>query len=358
MLFSFGKTHFKYLILAQTLYLSQVMSQRQIIWSSLCVLTLLTFFVLIPIDTYSRHSFFYSAAGGVLFFITLFLALGDFDSIYEIIDKVPPGTPQTAARKLSPVAVIPGIILIFILLFYHMSRKSAELEAHGVMTKGRVTGGESKKTTRRFQTTTSYSVTLVYQDSLNHSHIVEASVDGGEFKNLYEGAIVDVVYSRKHPALAKPVFDYDELVKYKKVPNEKLHINHLLAILDESIAKDSVLQYLNGINYEWQQSEDNLYVNEKLNFAVKVFPEAGQLVYVEQTGLFSAADSDFMTDLPKQGFKPSETTVDGKTKLLFDNDKYIITTERETSDRQTGDELFSQTVSTIYHVLRKESSNP
>ena len=331
------------------------MSTRQIIWASLCGVTLILFFFLIPVDTYNNHLFFFSISGGVIFFITLFLALGDFDSIYEIIDKIPPGTPEPAMRKLSPAAVIPGIILIFILAFYHMGRKDDELKANGVLTKGQVIGGESTKSTRRFQTTTSYNVRVSYNDSLQKAHTFEASINGSDFNNLYEGAQVDVIYSRKYPSLAKVILGTSELSKYKKIPQGEVSITHLIDIFEGKIPKDSVEGFLNTINYEWTTSEADFFINEKKNIAVKLFRDDGQLLYVEQNNLFSASQSEFMEDLEKNGFKSKEASAEGETQRIYYNDDYLVMVERKVSQK-SGDEMLSSTVSNVFRLMKKEST--
>ena len=330
------------------------MSLGRIIFTSLSVLIPVTFYALIPVDVYERHDMFYSFAAGVLFFGALFLALGDFQSIYDLTSKPEPGEEVPALRKLSPFAVLPAFVLVFVLVFHQSSRKDDELAAYGRLTKGKIVGGKATTTTRRFQSNTTYSINVIYADSLDRQHKFEESVSGSDFNDLYEGAIVDVVYSKKHPALAKVVTDVKDLKAYVNVPSDTLRIGHLIAILEGNVPKDSMVSYLNSINYEWTGEESGYFFsNEKLKIAIKLFEDNSELAYVEEYNMMAVGRSEFESNLAKAGFKKKASTVNGESQEFYYNDKYIISEETKRAERNSN-EMFKIDAYRIFHVVRSD----
>lgn len=332
------------------------MSLSRIIFSSLSVLILVTFYALIPVDVYERHDMFYSFAAGFLFFGALFLALGDFDSIYDLMSKPEPGEAVPPLRKLSPFAVLPAFVLVFVLVFHQSSRKQDELAAHGRLTKGKIVGGKATTTTRRFQSNTTYSINVTYMDSLDRKHTFEESVSGSDFNDLYEGAIVDVVYSKKHPALAKVVTEVSGLKAFVNIPTDTLTINHLTAILEGNVLRDSMVQYLNAINYEWTgESSGYFFSNEKLKIAIKLFEDNSELAYVEQFNMMTAADgSNFERNLTKNGFKKKASSANGESQEFYYTDKYIVSKERKVSDNKSSNGMPTFEAYWIYHVMKND----
>jgi len=154
-------------------------------------------------------------------------------------------------------------VLVCVLVFHQSSRKQDELAAYGRLTKGKVVGGAATTTTRRFQSNTTYSIKVMYVDSLERQHTFDESVSGSDFSDLYEGAIVDVVYSKQHPALAKVVSEVRDLKAFVNVPSDTLTIGHLTAILEGNVPRDSMVQYLNAINYEMEGRIQRLFLFER-----------------------------------------------------------------------------------------------
>jgi hypothetical protein len=331
------------------------MSLSRIIFSSLSVLILVTFYAVIPVDVYERHDMFYSFAAGFLFFGALFLALGDYQSLYDLTAKPEPGEEVPPLRKLAPFSVLPAIVLTFVLVFHQSSRKDDELAAFGRLTKGKIIGGKATTTTRRFQSNTTYSINVTYTDSLNRQHKFEESVSGSDFNDLYEGAIVDVVYSHKHPALAKVVTDVSGLKAFVNVASDTLTIDHLLPILEGNVPKDSMVSYLNTINYEWTGEESGYFFsNEKLKIAVKLFEDNSELAYVEQYNMLSVETSAFAGRLARSGFKKKASTVNGESQEFYYNDKYIISEEHKKSERNNSSEMFKVDAYRIFHVMKND----
>jgi hypothetical protein len=329
------------------------MSTGRIIWLIALILNLVVFFFIIPIDIYDHHDMMFSFMGGIISGVCLFMLLGDFSSVYELFEKEETGEPQPAGRKLAPLAVIPGIILILILIFYHLGEKNKELSANPVLTKGSVYGGESTTTRRNFSSNTSYTVNIVYRDSLNHEHRFEQSVDGGEFRNLYRGAVVDVVYSKRHPALAKALLDLDDLSKIKNIPQGKISISHLMSILDGEIKEDSVLDFLNSINYQWtMESEKGYYKNDNMNLAIKIFPEEKEIAFLQKRNLLAMEGKDgFENNITREGFKKKASNANGVSEEYYYNDHYVVSKETKRPEYRAG-QSFSMEGFEIFHITR------
>ena len=300
----------------------------------LLAFVIILFFDLIPVNIFESASMFFCFLGGACVFLCLFMALGRFESLYDIFNKPEADDPEPpATRKYAPYAFAPALITVFVLLFWQIERKSTELEKNGRLTKGRVVGGFSRSTTRRMHTSTTYTIRVSYVDSLQREHFLEDDVNSGEFNDLYEGAVIDLVYSKRYPDLAKPVLDVEELTKYRKVPMNNLAINDLLTIYNGGVTSDSVLAFLNTINYEWHVTEGGAYVNERLQMAVRLVD--GQLIYLQQSDMlkgYSENDFSFEKNMIDQGFQKKAAELNGETLEMFYKDDYIITKERQRDD--------------------------
>src|SRR5882757_4219623 len=112
------------------------MSPRRILWCVLVAGTFFFFYSFISVDTFEKHSMFYSFFGGAVLFVALFQALGDFTSLYELFEKTDPKDEVVPGRKLAPIAVLPAFVFVFVLIFHHGSRKEDELIRNGVLAKG------------------------------------------------------------------------------------------------------------------------------------------------------------------------------------------------------------------------------
>jgi len=149
------------------------------------------------------------------------------------------------------------MIFVFVADIPPQYSQGEELASNGVLAKGTVVGGKSTKSTRRFKTTTSYTIDVTYYDSLNRPYTIDESVNSSEFGDVYEGARVDVIYSKKYPSLGKVVFDVKELSKFIKIPDQKLTIISPDHILDGNVPEDSLLNYFNSstINGQSQRKD-------------------------------------------------------------------------------------------------------
>jgi hypothetical protein len=328
------------------------MSISKIIWFALAGLVLIIFLGVIPIDEYDRHVILYGFGCSILFFGCLFFALADFKSIDEVTEKGTFDNPTHPTRKLAPFVIIPAILLPFALIFYQSSRVETELEKFGVMTKGKVTGGESSTTSRRGQKSTSYDINFTYTDSANNSYNVEDGVNGDEFDKLYEGAVIDVVYSSKHPGLAEAVLSLKDLQKYKKIAMSDVGIEHLIPLLEGTVKDDSIMSYLNTVCYEWQINDSkNYFINNFKEVAIEVAEDRSRVVYIKQTTAYAYdLNQPFEKSLETYGFKKKSSTTDGKTNEMFYTDKYTIIKERQVAESDNNSNILGQTAFDIWYV--------
>lgn len=333
------------------------MKLSKIIWLSLAILVLVIFFVVIPIDEYDRHVILYGFACSILFFGCIFFLLADFKSLEELTEQKRVFEDHTVpTRKFAPFVIIPALILPFVLIFVQSSRVERELKNYGVMTKGKVTGGESTTTSRRGRSSTSYDIVFTYTDSANQTHRVEDGVNGDEFDKLYEGAEIDIVYSRLHPGLAEAVLSLKDIQKYKNIAVSDVGIEHLIPLLEGTVAGDSIVTYLNTVCYEWQPGDDNSFVNSYKDVAVKLAADHSQVIYIKQTMAYAYdPDKPFEKSLEKYGFKKKSTTNDeGETREVYYTDKYTLFKDRQTGESRNSSDFLAQPAFDIWYLARLE----
>jgi hypothetical protein len=328
------------------------MSSRRKIWAGLTLFVVILFAFMIPVHVFAAHPILYALIGGILLVITLGQTLGEFDSIYELFEKDVDKSQQSAGRRLAPLAILPGILFAGILIYITFERKDEALEKFGTLTKGTVVNGSSTTTTRRFQKNTSYDIMFLYQDSTGRKYQFEQSVNGSEFSDSYVGQEVDIVYSKKNPSLAKAVLDLDELSKYKKIADNRIEVQQLIAIL-ESHQSDTIVNFLNNISYQWTKAEADVYSNEKRKLAIKVFPGNQELAYMDNSrGGFDQSDQNFETSMEACGFKKKAVTANNETQELYYTDKYGVSKESKMVEGEGG--ALGFTMVTIYHLFRLE----
>jgi len=328
------------------------MSLGRMMFIAFSAVVVVTFYALIPVDAYDHYDIFYSAVGGVLLGGCLFLAIGNFDSIYDLMSTPDPGDVVPAERKYAPWAIAPAIVFFVVLLVHHSGRKDDELKAYGVLTKGRVQGGHSL-TVRR---STTYNLTVTYYDSLKRPHSFEEDVSSSDFSSTYKGELVDIVYSRRHPSLAKILFDIDDVHAIMKVPTDTLTIDHLITLFEGKVPNDSVVNFLNGINFEWTGTPgETFYSNEKLKIAVKLFDDKSELPYIEESNVLRGKkNSDFVKHLLDNGYKKKVTQVGKKSQELYYNDAYTIAKEFKTTQSEAGVGMRINMYD-VYHLMRNDA---
>ncbi|MBT1703382.1 hypothetical protein [Chryseosolibacter indicus] len=313
------------------------MNTRRIVWLALLILDLFVFFFLIPIDVYDSADILLSFIGAIGFGICLFMFLGNFGSLYEIFGDTSQDEQESIWKKMAALSLIPSLVLVIVLVMYRSDEKSDELSTYGKLTKGQVVNGKSTTSRRRFQSNTSYSINVSYVDSLQKIHTFEASVSGSDFNNLYQGAIVDVIYSKRYPSLAEVVFDLEQLSKYIKINNEPVNITHLLTMLEGKVRRDSIVDYLNSINYEWYQDEEREYYrNDRRNLAINL--EHDILTFVKPSNLLVSNNerNSFENTILDKGFEKKASEINGETQVMYYNNAYIIYHQRKSSNHETS----------------------
>lgn len=326
------------------------MSFRRILWLAMTIFILVTFFYFIPVEAYEKYKIIYSVAGGILFFVCVFQVMGNFETFYDFFHA--DTEQEKSSKRILALAVgVPSIILIFIFLFSHSVRKEHELSTYGKLTSGVITGGFSSTTKHRFQKNTTYSIQITFWDSLKAEHVFQASVTGEQFERRYEGEQVDVVYSTLHPSLATLVLDVNDLALYLKIPNEKLTVNRLLPILEGKVKQDSILHYLNSINFEWTANGSS-YQNKRRRISISCSAEQIVLKQLEVDNILKVHKNDFENSLREPDFKWTASGVNDEFTEIFYNERYTV-------KKQHKSEYFSRdsgppTIQTTYtYVIEK-----
>ncbi len=315
------------------------MNRRRTFWLVCTFVVLVFLFFGIPLHIYQARAFLISTVGAAAFFICGFQFLWDFESFNKI--KLSSSLEKKTIPKetrLFSTMVFPALILLFVLLFYHEDKKVKVLKSEGAVSKGVVVYKEAISTSSiRHGTRTTYNVSVRYSDLSGKKYFISESVGEKKYKWVYEGAVVDVVYSQDYPQMAEILIGDEDLKKYLTIPTGDLAIEHLLSILGGTRPKDSVLNDLNRINYKWTLKDSGtVYTNERLEMLIKV--GSGGLVYEQRSPATSrkdkdniAAQFDFEKDLIRKGF--TENATQGvNTSMAFYNDKYTINKGTKTKE--------------------------
>ncbi|MFN8417164.1 MAG: hypothetical protein U0U66_12610 [Cytophagaceae bacterium] len=303
------------------------MNNRQKFWLAFSAVVLIVFLKLIPIGVFDLSPIFWSFVGGILLFIGLFMAMGDYTSIDELTDKSEKAKKNlTPGRKWAPVMVAPALIMVFVFLLVNSYRKSNVLETEGVFVKGYILDGDATTTTRRMRTSTSFTLYYKFIDSTGITRYGEATVSSSDFNSTYQGDEVDIVYWREDPSVSRVVMSQEDLVKFKDIPTGTIKLDDLIKVYSMS-SQDSIVNYLNSINYEWKY-ENGLYINEGLQLAIKIEGEdIKALTYISQSHSQESIEKELVT----KGFEKEATTENERAIYTYSKDGVVI---RKTNDMQ------------------------
>ncbi|HTF81414.1 MAG TPA: DUF3592 domain-containing protein [Cytophagales bacterium] len=298
------------------------MSRNRVISSILFVGIFVLFMWGIPVGLYNRNEFLFSVVGGILCFLLIGQALAEFRSLYELLESEE-HVQVSKARQLAPFAIVPGFILIFVFLMHNAARAEQVLKNEGLVTKGKVEDGRSTSTTRRFRTNTTYKLEYSYTDTHKITYHGSASVNSSEFSEAYQGMSVDVVYWKKDPSVSKLLVQPHEIVTYKRILNRQLSYVDMLTILEHKLGEDSLLNYLNAINYEWLEGE-GFFVNERLGMAVKRI-DSNQVAFIEN--MAAEEPVSFVQEMERDGYAKMTRISQGKERVAYTKWPYTIVRE-------------------------------
>ena len=272
---------------------------RRKIWLALLIASIIFFAWAIPLTSYNQSPFYISLTGGIFVFVFTFLFISDVTSIYELTEKDPDN--QKKSLNYAPWAIVPGIAFLFIFLFNFEARKKSVFANEGALTKGTIINGHSETSKRRGNTSTSYEVIVEFEDDRGTRYEFNQSLNSKEYDRLYNGATIDVKYWKKSPKVAKAILSDDDIKESLNIENRPLAFTDLSHIINISLRKDSLIKYLNSINYKWEQQGPDLFINRNRNCAIKVKEDT--LVYLEYKNNFSNEEKDFEQSLNQKDFK-------------------------------------------------------
>lgn len=325
------------------------------IWLAIS-LSIIVFFIWgIPLGTYEGATVTICITGAVLLFISLFQYCGEYTSFDQIFKKQDPKIRESRGRRLSPFMVIPAIAFLLLLLVNFNLKKSYVLNHWGVLAKGTVVSGQTKSTTRKFKTRTSYKLKVKYIDSLGAKHYFNETVSAEDFYNTYQNEEVDIVYWREDPRIAKVVFKVEEIGNYKEIVTDSISVMHLTTILEGKINDDSIKDYLNTINYEWVNVSDSVYQNSKLNLGLLYSKEGERITYMQQNSSMGFKVNEdgsptnyFEKTLIQNGFKIQAAAKSGQLgSELYYSDTYVVQKNQTTEFATSGSKSY-----TIYSLSK------
>jgi hypothetical protein len=308
---------------AQEQFLKRRKLLRRIVWSTLAAFTFILFYAWVPVRTYNAAPLLVAALGGVLFTLFIFQALGDFTSIYELVEYNNSQEPETdEKRKLSFYAFIPGIIVILVFYMHFGSREEDALKADGVKVAARIIDGYSKKSRR----TSTYEVTVFFQTVEGKSMTVKEEVTEDEFQRFHEGKIVEIIYSKKNPAMIELLTDDKAVKSYIGSQERDIKIQDLIMLL--SVPELTLGDTLNTICYGWLYSkQEKVWMNERRNIAIyRVDSNTVRCLTLGQEYY-----SRFPKELEGMGYSKLENPDSTSKAKLFTTEEFIVSLRAETS---------------------------
>lgn len=327
---------------------------RRKVWLGAIISTIYLFWDGISLGIYNQSPGFFSFTGAALTALFLALFIGDFTSVYDFTEDIPKGSP----KGLAPLAIVPGIILIFVFWMHFSGRKEAVLEKEGVIITANIIDGESTTTTRRFQSNTTYEVRVSYQPPKTHKYYFSQSINGSEFNSLYKGATIDVVYWKQDPSVSKALISEEAIKKAFKIEDRKLDFSDIDKIFTAHMKKEAILSYLNTIGYRWE-TQEGIFVNERQKIALKLDQETQSMVYLEKLSMGHGSSFESSLSDTEDGFKKSARLVGEEERISYESDHYIIIKEhkrakQENSYNTSGTVRFPEEIF-MYTIIRKNS---
>ncbi len=327
---------------------------RRKIWSAVLFFIVFFFTLGIPISSYNQGPFYISVIGGVLVFIFTFLFISDITSFYELLEKDP--EYQAKGLNYAPWALIPGIIFIVIFSLIFEYRKKDVFDKEGIITKGVIINGHSETSRRRGNRTTSFEINVSFQDDKGQEYKFNESINSSEYDKLYNGANIDVKYWKKSPSVAMAILSDEDVKENLKIENRSITLNDLEKIINNDVKKDSVIQYLNSINYKWEQESVGTFLNDNINCIIKLKDDT--IIYVESKNKFSVQGMEFKKEFEESinmtEFKKSGVKINGIDLEIYLSDQYqVIKKVINSIDSDKNKALSRLSITKVYTITKR-----
>jgi hypothetical protein len=336
-------------------------NKSRIIGLALSISFFIGVYFLIPINIYDRHTIFYGFVGSIGVFGGLFQFAGNFKSLSSAFESKKDRHQSDENPVLAGLMVIPAFIILFWSIFYHSSRVESNIKSNPKFARGVIVNGESKTSTRKLQTHTSYELYIVFKDTSGKNVYFTESVSSSEFQNTYKGASIELVYSAEYPELAKTISSLKEIKKYKE-SSEALSIDNLKTILDNNMSGKLLEDYLNTSCMFWKMTEEDTtqFENKLLKATLVTKDIDDQLIYINSDAAFLANEFeyDFIEKAAQSGFVQDTTKTvksEGQKIKFYFNEPYKLIHINRTITVDT--KVFLKIEKEDIFILSKSSTN-
>ncbi len=227
--------------------------QNKIIYYIFLALTIAIFILfvfIVPRYNIYNSSNFYAAIGTLLFVIFAIMTI-----VYksrtseESVELQADDKLKTDYGVLGLLALIPTVILLFLLIWRYSHTEDAILKETQVHTTGIITSGISTSSRSYSSSTVIVEFTTLEGKKMS----IKEEVGSGEFRTFYKGQRVNMIYSSRFPSIIELLTNKAEIRDFTGAVERDISPQDLMAILkDELLLTEASL---NKISYGWKFDE-------------------------------------------------------------------------------------------------------
>lgn len=297
-----------------------------ILWTSLLSLSFLLFFIILPYSNINIGITALSITGAISTSLFSFFSWIYYKSwLKDFIEKV--GKPKIDLQIYIIIFTIPNIILFFIISWCFSSGNDNVLKETQESAVATVLYGSAREG-RRY----SYAnVTVEFETKEGKKIIAVEDVSTYQFKQFYEGQILNIVYSKDNPKNIDLLIDEDNVKELKNTQEREIEPEDLIKLI--SINFENIESELKTISYGWLYDKTNkAWINERKKIAISKNNDTNQLVLIASSNTYNYT---FPKKFAELGFvKTSKKDVADIFEVgekIFENEKYIVSIQSEPS---------------------------
>lgn len=230
--------------------------------------------------------------------------------------------------------IVPMVILFFIFYKTYGFVQNNTIEKSMVQTIATITDGYSvgTKSSHYYESdrVDHYTVTVTFYTNEGEKVTATKSTRYNDHNLFFLGQEIPIMYSTIDPKVIELLVNDKDIRRLTGSEERRLHIVDLIAFLDEEGDK---MKMLNQIRYGWEKSDENTYINSKMNLLISF--SDGVIEYVD-AGKFAQMPgaSIYGNDLRALDFKRiDEGTKDAVNELYaksvgYESDSHRVVVER------------------------------
>lgn len=230
--------------------------------------------------------------------------------------------------------IVPMVILFFIFYKTYGSVQNNIIEKSMVQTIATITDGYSvgTKSSHYYESerVDHYTVTVTFYTNEGEKVTATKSTRYNDHNLFFLGQEIPIMYSTIDPKVIELLVNDKDIRRLTGSQERRLHIVDLITFLDEEGDK---MKMLNQIRYGWEKSDENTYINSKMNLLIS-FSE-GVIEYVDAGKLAQMPGASiYGNDLRALDFKKiDEGTKDVVNELYpksagYESDSHRVVIER------------------------------